>query len=102
MYIVIIFEMYTILIVVVHSNIIVCNYHTIQHYVMKFVNDLLQVGDLHRVSSYNKTDHHNITEILLKVMLRTINSNSNPQQLGLQKQVAIPMYNPYTIKRISD
>jgi len=43
-----------------------------QHYVIKFVSDLQQVsgflsGTL--VSSTNKTDHNNITEIFLKVML---------------------------------
>jgi hypothetical protein len=39
----------------------------IQHYVIKFVSDLQQVcGFL--VSSTNKTDRHDITEILLKVV----------------------------------
>jgi hypothetical protein len=32
-----------------------------------------QVGGYRRVSSTNKTDHHDITEILLKVALNTIN-----------------------------
>jgi len=43
--------------------------------VKKFVSDLRQVGGLLRVltvSSTNKTDHHDITEILLKVALNTI------------------------------
>jgi hypothetical protein len=39
--------------------------YSIQHYVMKFVSDLV-------VSSVNKTDNHDITEILLKVALNTI------------------------------
>ena len=39
--------------------------YSIQHYVMKFVSDLV-------VSSINKTDNHDITEILLKVALNTI------------------------------
>jgi hypothetical protein len=43
--------------------------YTIQHYVIKFVSDLQQVV----VSSTNKTDCHNIAEILLKVALNTIN-----------------------------
>jgi len=30
------------------------------------------------VSSINKTDHHNITEILLKVALNIIDVNPNP------------------------
>jgi hypothetical protein len=38
--------------------------YSIQHYVMKFVSDLV-------VSSINKTDNHDITEILLKVALIT-------------------------------
>ena len=43
-----------------------------QHYVMKFVSDLRQVSPGTPVSSTNKTDHHDITEILLKVALNTI------------------------------
>ena len=45
----------------------------IQHYVIKFVSDLRQVGGLLWVSFTNKTDRHDITEILLKVVLNTIN-----------------------------
>jgi hypothetical protein len=47
----------------------------IQHYVIKFVSDLRQVSDFLRVlpvSSTNKTDRHNITEILLKLALYTL------------------------------
>jgi hypothetical protein len=48
----------------------------VQHYVIKFVSDLQQVSGFLRVlspvSSINKTDHHDITEILLKVALNTI------------------------------
>ena len=43
-----------------------------QHYVIKFVSNLRQVGSFSLVSSTNKTDCHNITEILLKVALSTI------------------------------
>ena len=50
--------------------------YTIQYYVVKFVSDLRQVGRLFSpgtpVSSSNKTDRHDITEILLKVALSTI------------------------------
>jgi hypothetical protein len=46
--------------------------YSIQHYVIKFVSDLRQVGDFHLVSATNKTDSHDITEILLKVALNTI------------------------------
>ena len=50
-------------------------HYVIQHYVIKFVSDLRQVGGFIRVtlvSSTNKTDVHDITEILLKVTLNTI------------------------------
>ena len=50
-----------------------------QHYVIKFVSDLQQVmfslGT--PVSSTNKADHHEITEILLKVVLSTIKPKPN-------------------------
>jgi hypothetical protein len=50
----------------------------VQHYVKKFVSDLQQVCGFFRIlrfPSTNKIDHHNITEILLKVALSTINQN---------------------------
>jgi len=46
---------------------------------VSFVSDLRQVGGFlceTPVSSTNKTDHHDITEILLKVTLNTINPNT--------------------------
>jgi hypothetical protein len=43
-----------------------------QHYVIRFVSDLRQVGGFLWFSSTNKTDSHDITEILLKVVLNTI------------------------------
>jgi hypothetical protein len=52
--------------------------YTIQHYVIKFVSDLRQVGSflwLLYDSSTNNTDLHDITEILLKVALSTITLN---------------------------
>jgi hypothetical protein len=45
-----------------------------------FVSDLRQVGGFLRVlsaSSTNKADRHDITEILLKVALNTINQAKN-------------------------
>ena len=49
--------------------------YSVQHYVIKFVSDLRQVwfSSGIPVSSTNKTDHLNITEILLKTALGTIN-----------------------------
>jgi hypothetical protein len=49
--------------------------YTIQYYVMKFVGDMRQIGGFLQgtpVSIINKSDHHEITEILLKVALNTI------------------------------
>ena len=50
--------------------------YLIQHYVIKFVSDLRHVVSFLQgipVSSTDKTDCHDITEILLKVLLNTIN-----------------------------
>ena len=52
--------------------------YSIQHYVMKFASDLRQGRWFSQgtpVSSTNKTACHDITEILLKVELNTINHN---------------------------
>ena len=57
---------------VVSSNPIHDKVYSIQHYTIKFVSDLRQVCGFLWFST-NKTDHHNITEILLKVALNTIN-----------------------------
>jgi hypothetical protein len=57
----------------VHSEV-----YMIQHYVIKFVSDLRQVGGFFPgtpFSSTNKTDRHDITEISLKVAFNTITPN---------------------------
>jgi hypothetical protein len=46
--------------------------YLIQYYVIKFVSDLRQVSGFLWVPPPIKTDHHDITEILLKVVLSTI------------------------------
>jgi hypothetical protein len=49
--------------------------YSIQYYVVKFVSDSRQVGGFFPgipVSSTNKTDHRDTTEILLKVAFNTI------------------------------
>jgi hypothetical protein len=56
---------------IVSSNRVHGEVYSIQHYVIKFVSDLLQDGGT-LVSSTNKTDRHDITELLLKVALNTI------------------------------
>jgi len=55
---------------VVSSNTVHGEVYSIQHYVIKFVSDLRQVVGT-PVSSNNKTDRHDIPEILLKVALNT-------------------------------
>ena len=43
--------------------------YSIQHYMIKFVSDLRQLGGFLPVASTNKTDRNDITEILLKVAM---------------------------------
>jgi hypothetical protein len=50
--------------------------YSIQHYVIKFASNLWPVS-VSPVSSTNKTDRHDIIEILLKVALNTINQPTN-------------------------
>ena len=47
--------------------------YLIQHHVIMFVSDLRKVGISFSGYSTNKTDRHDITEILFKVALNTIN-----------------------------
>ena len=56
---------------VLSSNPVHGEEYSIQHYVIKFVSDLRQVSGF--LWFPHKTDHHDITEILLKVALSTIN-----------------------------
>ena len=54
---------------------------SVQHYVIKFFSNLQQVGGFFfpgmLVFSTNKTDRHDITEILLKMALNTIKHQTN-------------------------
>ena len=62
---------------VVSSNPVHGEVYWIQHYAIKFVSDLRQVGGFSpgtAVSSANKTDRHDIAEILLKVALNIIDN----------------------------
>jgi hypothetical protein len=55
--------------------------------VIKFVSDLRQVGGFLRVSSTNKIDRHDITEILLEVTLNTITqTNKQTNKTDLSEQ----------------
>ena len=57
----------------VSSNPTHVEVYSIQHYVIKFVRDLQQVcGFLSTLFSSNNTDSHNITEILLNVVINTM------------------------------
>ena len=58
---------------IVSSNPAHGEVYSIQHYVIKFVNDLRQVGGF----LTNKTDQLNIAEMLLKVALNTISETNN-------------------------
>ena len=54
--------------------------YSIQHYVINIVSNLQQVGGFLRVLRFpppKKNDHHDITEILLKVALNTTTHSSN-------------------------
>ena len=47
--------------------------YLIQHFVIKFASDLRWFSPGTQVTSTNKTDRHDITEILLKMALDSIN-----------------------------
>jgi len=64
----------------VSSNPTLDDVYSIQRYVIKFVSDLGQVGGILRVlrvSSTNNTYLHDITEMLLKVVLTKVALNTN-------------------------
>jgi len=64
---------------IVNLNPVHGEVYSIQHYVIKFVSDLQQVGGfllVLPVSSTNKTNCHNIIEIMLKVALNMINKQN--------------------------
>ena len=73
----------------VHSEV-----YSIQHYVIKFVSDLRQVGgflQVQTVSSTNKLRRHDIAEIFLKVALNTINQilipSSNSTKIDITRMI---------------
>jgi homoserine acetyltransferase len=72
---------------VVSSNPVQGEVHSIQHYVTKFVSDLtcrwFSPGTL--VSITNKTNSHDITEILLTVALNTINQPTFTKHQGVRR-----------------
>ena len=60
---------------VVSSRPVLCEVYSIQNYVIKFVSDVQPFGGFLRILWSNKTDRHDIAEILLKVALNTIKPN---------------------------
>jgi hypothetical protein len=62
----------------VSSNPVYGEVYSIQHYVIKFVSDLKQVSSFLPVLRFstNKIKYHDIIEILLEVVLNTINLTS--------------------------
>jgi hypothetical protein len=68
---------------------------------LKFVSDIREVSDFPPgipVSSTEKTDHHDITEILLKVALSTINHNKpsiHVYYMSMLESLSILIYSVY-------
>ena len=60
--------------------------YSIQHYVIKFVSEMQQLGGFLWFSSTNKTDRHNITEILWKVALNTI--TLTPENIDFDEEIS--------------
>ena len=54
-----------------------------QHYVMKFVSNRRGISPGNLVFSTNKFDRHDITEILLKVALSTINQTIKEKMVSV-------------------
>ena len=90
---------------VVSSSPVHGEVYSIQYYVIKFVSDLHQVigggglslGTL--VSSTNKTDRHDSTEILLKVALKTFKPTKSTNHTDSSKPlVYISLYMLYLRK----
>jgi len=71
---------------------------------IKFVSDFQQVGGFHRryspstpASSTNKTDRHDITEILLKKALNTINQSEADDIITKSLSIEVtPLITVYT------
>ena len=73
---------------IVSSNDTHGDVQSIQYYVIKFVSDLRQVGGFFSgtlASTSNKTDRHDIAEILLKVALNTITPHIRSMPLFVSK-----------------
>jgi hypothetical protein len=63
------------------------------YYGIKFGSDLQQLGSFLRVPSINKTDRHDITEILLKAALNTI--TLLPHLISIKELIWTFLYHVY-------
>jgi hypothetical protein len=66
-----------------HHLVLTYESRSIQHYKIKFVSDLQHVGGFLWVLRFPppiKTDRHNVTEILLKVVLNTLTLTPREEQ----------------------
>jgi hypothetical protein len=70
--------------------------YSIQHYVIKIVSNLRQIGGFPGtpVSSTNKTDHRDITEIVLNMSLK--DHNAKPLDSRKWKNVAVSKQGEHT------
>ena len=74
------------------SNPVHGEVYSIQHYVIKLVSDLRLVGRFHQALRFPPPDHNEITEILLKVALITINQIARGLNQFLRKVGSIFVY----------
>ena len=72
---------------VVSSNPIHGEVYSIQHYVIKFISELRQVGGFHRVHRFPPPINLTATEILLKVALSTIHITIKDGNCNLEKNI---------------
>jgi hypothetical protein len=91
---------FDIYIVIVSSNPAHGEVYAIQHYVIKFLSDMRQVG-VFSVYSTNKTNRHDITEILLRVVLNTITLTLILKSLEINNQIENQSHGFFVIHKFS-
>ena len=75
--------------------------YSIQYYVIKFVSDLWQVSGFLKVFQFpppNKTDHHDITGILLKVHMASNNITSDPDLLHFHNSKVLSLVHLFSLQ----
>ena len=88
---------FDIYIVIVSSNPAHGEVYAIQHYVIKFLSDMRQFA----VYSTNKTNRHDITEILLRVVLNTITLTLILKSLEINNQIENQSHGFFVIHKFS-